>query len=417
MQRSLDTLSAVSALQWIGRRLVDVANLGVDQRVGPESRRIQAINLSALAGLVLNTGFAVFLGVVEFEAMKPILIPDAFFSAGYLTTLVLSWRRRPEMAMWVLIGTMFLNLVAVGMFFGLTGGAWLYLILVPVLGALFVRSGNTVTLVLVVVGGSIAFALIASFTGEGPEGLQGTGLQSALFFIGALTTALVAAGLSLFYRRLAEQAEARSDWLLSMILPDQIAERLKAGESPIADRIPVVTILFADLVGSTPMADRMSPTELVTVLNELFSRFDDIADDHGLEKIKTGGDSYVAAAGLSAPRDDHAAAVADAALTMRDELTHHVVDGFGALQMRFGVHTGTVVAGVIGKRKFSYDLYGDAVNVASRMESSGIPNQIQVSAQVYELIRDDYELESRGVLPIKGKGDLETYLLQGRRSR
>jgi len=216
---------------------------------------------------------------------------------------------------------------------------------------------------------------------------------------------------------LRKEAEARSDWLLSMILPDHIAERLKAGESPIADRIPVVTILFADLVGSTPMADLMSPVELVTVLNELFSRFDDIADDHGLEKIKTGGDSYVAAAGLSASRDDHAAAVADAALTMRDELPRHVVDGFGALQMRFGIHTGPVVAGVIGKRKFSYDLYGDAVNVASRMESSGIPNQIQVSAQVYELISADYELESRGVLPIKGKGDLETYLLQGRRSR
>lgn len=205
----------------------------------------------------------------------------------------------------------------------------------------------------------------------------------------------------------------KSERLLLNILPEQVATRLKAGEDVIADRIEDVTILFADLVGSTPLSEHLSPDDLVRLLNEIFSPFDDLADELGLEKIKVIGDAYMVVAGLPTPRPDHAHVVADMALAMREELKKHPVDGYGRLQMRYGIHTGTVVAGVIGKRKFSYDLYGDAVNTASRMESQGLPDEIQVSEEVFLELRDRYVLEPRGPVEIKGKGIMNTYLLKG----
>jgi guanylate cyclase len=209
-----------------------------------------------------------------------------------------------------------------------------------------------------------------------------------------------------------ELEQEKSESLLLNILPEEVATRLKAGEAVIADRIEDVTILFADLVGSTPLSERLSPDELVRFLNEIFTPFDDLADRLGLEKIKIIGDAYMVVGGLPTPRPDHAEVVADMALAMREELRKHPLDGFGPLQMRYGIHTGTVVAGVIGKRKFSYDLYGDAVNTASRMESQGIPDEIQVSEEVYLELRDDYVLEPRGPVDIKGKGIMNTYLLK-----
>jgi adenylate cyclase len=214
-------------------------------------------------------------------------------------------------------------------------------------------------------------------------------------------------------REALETEREKSERLLLNILPEEVATRLKAGEGVIADRIDDVTILFADLVGSTPLSERLSPDELVSLLNEIVTPFDDLADRLGLEKIKIIGDAYMVVGGLPTPRPDHAEAVADMALAMREELKKHTAVGLGPLQMRFGIHTGTVVAGVIGKRKFSYDLYGDAVNVAARMESQGIPDEIQVSEQVYQELRNRYLLEPRGPVDIKGKGVMNTYLLKG----
>ncbi len=211
-----------------------------------------------------------------------------------------------------------------------------------------------------------------------------------------------------------ELEQEKSERLLLNILPEEVATRLKAGEAVIADRIEDVTILFADLVGSTPLSERLSPDELVRLLNEIFTPFDDLADRLGLEKIKIIGDAYMVVGGLPTPRPDHAEVVADMALAMREELKKHTVEGFGPLQMRYGIHTGTVVAGVIGKRKFSYDLYGDAVNTAARMESQGIPDEIQVSNEVYLELRDRFALEPRGPVDVKGKGVMNTYLLKGR---
>jgi len=198
------------------------------------------------------------------------------------------------------------------------------------------------------------------------------------------------------------------------VLPAPIAARLKQGEEVIADAFPEVTVLFADLVDFTRHSQRTSPAQVVQALNELFSAFDRLAQRHGLEKIKTVGDAYMVAGGLPVPRPDHAEAVAEMALAVREEAGRHRDPAGRPLQVRIGIDSGPVVAGVIGRRKFSYDLWGDTVNTASRMESIGVPGCIQVTERTYRRLRDCYRLECRGPVQVKGKGRLVTWFLVAR---
>jgi class 3 adenylate cyclase len=211
---------------------------------------------------------------------------------------------------------------------------------------------------------------------------------------------------------LAEQA--RSEGLLLNVLPAPIADRLKGGEQVIADRFPEVTVLFADLVDFTASSDRSSPERVVRVLADLFTAFDRLAARHGLEKIKTVGDAYMVAGGLPVPRPDHAEAVAEMALAVREEAGRHRDPAGRPLQVRIGIDSGPVVAGVIGTAKFSYDLWGDTVNTASRMETTGVPGCIQVTERAYRRLRDRYRFERRGPVQVKGKGELVTWFLVGR---
>ena len=207
------------------------------------------------------------------------------------------------------------------------------------------------------------------------------------------------------------QREVAND-LLRNILPEPITKRL-ASETTIADWHGQVTVLFADLVGFTQLGSMLSATELVSKLNEVFSAFDDLVEKHGLEKIKTIGDCYMAVGGLPESHEDHAEIVADMALEMLPVL-EEVTSGWGhELKIRVGMNSGAVVAGVIGKSKFIYDLWGDAVNVASRMESHGVVGRVQVSQSTYELLKDKYDFEDRGMIDIKGKGQKHTYLIVG----
>jgi class 3 adenylate cyclase len=215
--------------------------------------------------------------------------------------------------------------------------------------------------------------------------------------------------------RLLQEEQARSEGLLLNILPRPIADRLKRNPTTIAEQHPEATVLFADIVDFTQMSASMQPEATVAWLNDLFSQFDALSERFGLEKIKTVGDAYMAAAGLPVPRPDHAQAAADMALEIQRLLATRTTPDGQPLRIRIGIHTGPVVAGVIGVRKFIYDLWGDTVNTASRMESHGIPGAIQVSQAAYERLRDQYEFEDRGVIQVKGKGDLPTYLLKGRR--
>jgi adenylate cyclase len=187
----------------------------------------------------------------------------------------------------------------------------------------------------------------------------------------------------------------------------------EAGEHPIADAFEHATILFADLVGFTSLSQTIPPAELVALLDDIFSRFDALVEERGLEKIKTIGDAYMVAGGVPARRADHVFAVSALALDMQAVLSRGVAAPGGGLHMRIGIHTGPVVAGVIGRRKFAYDLWGDAVNTAARMESHGVPGAIQISRAVRDALGSRAQVEPRGVVDVKGKGPMETFLLLG----
>lgn len=213
--------------------------------------------------------------------------------------------------------------------------------------------------------------------------------------------------------RLLEQAQAQSEALLRNILPEAIVARLKEDDQVIADGFGEVTVLFADIVGFTRLAAERSPIDTVALLNEVFSRFDHLVEQYGLEKIKTIGDAYMAAAGLPLPRPDHARAAANMALDMLRVITELQANIDAPVGVRIGMHSGPVVAGVIGTKKFIYDIWGDTVNVASRMEASGIPGRVQLTDETCVHLAHGYELEERGIIEVKGKGTIRTWFLTG----
>ena len=229
-----------------------------------------------------------------------------------------------------------------------------------------------------------------------------------------LLAAVLLLGEAVRTRRALRLEQEKSERLLLNVLPASIAARLKQTEGVIADGFPEVTVLFADIVDFTRRSERIAPEQVVQALNDLFSVFDQHARQRGLEKIKTVGDAYMVAGGLPDPRPDHAQAVIEMAMAMRDEVARRSDPDGQPLAVRIGIDTGPVVAGVIGTSKFSYDLWGDTVNMASRMESQGVAGCIQVTARTYERLKDGYRFERRGPIPIKGKGEIVTYFLVGR---
>jgi adenylate cyclase len=234
----------------------------------------------------------------------------------------------------------------------------------------------------------------------------------ALNILGVSTTVYV---LLQYFVRERERALAESERLLLNVLPAPIAARLKKSEETIADEFTEATVLFADIVGFTGLAERLGPDDVVVLLDQVFTGWDALAAHHGLEKIKTIGDAYMVAGGLPVRREDHAEAIADMALEMNAELARRTAAAGQALEVRIGIDTGPVVAGVIGRSKFIYDLWGDTVNTASRMESHGLPGTIQVTERTYARLRGNFDLRPRGTIDIKGKGPTATYLLVGRR--
>lgn len=239
----------------------------------------------------------------------------------------------------------------------------------------------------VIGAGSIAFTLLATFANQRNEALAALRAE-----------------------------QEKSEDLLLRVLPRPIAERLKGTTQTIADHFVAASILFADVVDFTPLAQRLPPADVVGILDQLFSQFDALVERHGLEKVKTIGDCYMAVAGVPDPRPDHARKAALLALDMRDVVATSVVAGRPGLELRIGINSGPVVGGVIGTKRFLYDLWGDAVNTASRMESHGTPGEIQITRATYELLKDEFICRPRGTIPVKGKGQMETWYLVGSRS-
>ena len=262
---------------------------------------------------------------------------------------------------------------------------------------------------LVLVGGAVVLPVVLDL----PEATLPDGIVLAFAGLNIATVGLVSFGLLAAFATQRESAQQRVEDLLLNILPGDIAERLQRETGAIADQFDEASVLFADVVDFTPLAQRLEPAEVVSLLDQLFSEFDGLVDAHGVEKIKTIGDCYMAAAGVPVARSDHALAIARLALAMRDCAAHYFRSDDGRrLQLRIGLNSGPVVAGVIGRRRFLYDLWGDAVNTASRMESHGHPGEIMLTRHMRDVLGDSFAYEAHGTIDVKGKGPIEVWFLQ-----
>ena len=211
--------------------------------------------------------------------------------------------------------------------------------------------------------------------------------------------------------------QQKSEALLLNILPKEIAAILKNESRTIADHYNEASVLFADMVGFTPLSAQLPPVEMVELLNEVFSFFDSLLDKYNVEKIRTIGDSYMVASGVPRGRSDHAQALVHMALEMRDYIASHTFRNGQCVSFRIGVNSGSMIAGVIGRRKFVYDVWGDAVNIASRMESHGLGGAVQITQTTYELIKDEFVCEPRGTVNVKGKGEMEVWLVKSAKEK
>jgi class 3 adenylate cyclase len=247
-------------------------------------------------------------------------------------------------------------------------------------------------------------------------------VNNNFFLVGSLIIAgFTGYNLELYTRRsfcqtrIIETERAKSDSLLLNILPKEIAKTLKERNGTIADHFEEASILFADIVDFTPLSEQMTPAEMIELLNEMFSYFDSLVEEHDLEKIRTIGDNYMVTSGVPRPRPDHAQALARMALDMRNFASAPPALVNGQLQLRIGINSGPVVAGVIGHKKFQYDVWGSAVNTASRMETQGAPGKIQITQATYELVKEEFICEPRGSVTVKGIGAMDTWFLVDKR--
>jgi guanylate cyclase len=400
-----------------------LALVGADPRDDEDLRARKAL-LVLISVLILPV--AALWGVLYLALGSPVgVVPLVYF--GVLLGGIVVFSRTRDFPWLFRVGQVdillapTLSMIPLGGFLA-AGGVGLWGILAP-LGALVfsdVRSAVRwyAAFVVVFLGSGIAGEVIGPVWEPLPEWFTSTMLALNIVVGGAIVFTLLAVFAS--QRREAlealRQEQAKSENLLLNILPRAIAEKLKAQTQPIADQHESASILFADVVDFTPWSERLPAAEVVGFLDRLFSHFDELAERHGLEKIKTIGDAYMVAAGVPTPRPDHARALALMALDMLEAMRADDEVGQLGLELRVGINSGPVVAGVIGRKRFLYDLWGDAVNTASRMESHGLPGRIQITRATYELLADEFECEPRGTITVKGKGEVEVWYLLGSRT-
>jgi adenylate cyclase len=399
------------------RPLLLATRIGNDPGDRPEERLRKAL-LVTVSLMVVPPGIIWGILYWVFGERIPALFPWGFVVllavSFWIFSVTGSFRFLRNAELTLILVTPFLLLLSLG---GLvpSSGVILWSFLAP-LGAIAFDSTRrawiwfAAFLVLLVVGIPLAPLVRESSVALPPDLLR----AFAALNIGGV--AFIAFTLLALFARQREAARQRVEDLLLNILPDEIAHRLQEEPHAIADHFDSASILFADVVDFTPLSSRLAPVEIVGLLDRLFTEFDELADRYGVEKIKTIGDCYMVAAGVPNPRPDHAHALVRMALEMQECMARFArADGPGALELRIGIGSGPVVAGVIGRRRFLYDLWGDAVNMASRMESHGSPGKIQITRTTWELVRDEFACETRGMVDVKGKGRIETWYLHGPR--
>jgi adenylate cyclase len=407
---------------WIARGTALLARIGSDARDDEELRQKKAL-LVVLAVLILPV--SVVWGSLYLGFGSPVgVVPYVYFAVSLASLVVFALTRRFELLLVTQLLDILLTTTAGQMLVGgflASGGVGLWGILAPLGALVFLEVRQAVRWF----GAFLVVFLLTGLVGEvwfSDADLPAwfTTTMLALNVVGAASVAFMLMASFAHQRNAALTAlraeQEKSEALLLNVLPRPIAERLKAATQTIADHFAAASIVFADVVDFTPLAQRLAPAEMVGILDQLFSRFDALVERHGLEKIKTIGDCYMAAAGVPNPRPYHARSAALLALEMRDALATSAVAGQPGIELRIGINSGPVVAGVIGTKRFLYDLWGDAVNTASRMESHGTPGEIQITRATYELLKDEFVCRRRGTIFVKGKGQMETWYLVGPRS-
>ena len=399
-----------------------LARIGANPQDDEDTRASKAL-LVLISVLILPV--ALLWAVLYLSFGSPVgWVPLVYFVT--LLAAIVVFSRTRDFARFLFVGQVAillaptLSMIPLGGFLD-SGGVGLWGILAP-LGALVFSDVRTAArwyaaYLVVFLGSGITGELLGGSPGV-PEWFTSTMLALNVTVGGTIVFTLLAVFAAQRRNALAalREEQARAEGLLLNILPRSIADRLKAETQTIADQFSSASILFADVVDFTPLAERLPPAEVVGVLDHLFSHFDVLADRHGLEKIKTIGDCYMVAAGVPSPRPDHAQALAMMALDMLAAMRSEDEVGHLGLGLRVGINSGPVVAGVIGRKRFLYDLWGDAVNTASRMESHGTSGRIQITRATKELLEDEFVCEPRGTIPVKGKGEMEAWYLVGRRS-
>jgi len=395
-----------------------LARIGADPQDDEDTRADKAL-LVLISVLILPV--SLLWSVLYLAFGTPVgWVPLGYFLV--LLTAIVVFSRTRNFAQFLLIGQIAillaptLSMVPLGGFLA-AGGVGLWGILAP-LGALVfsdVRGAARwyVAYVVVFLGSGLAGELWGGVSPTVPRWFTTTMLGLNVAVGGTIVFTLLAVFAQQRKVALAalREEQAKAESLLLNILPQSIAERLKVERRTIADQFTSASILFADVVDFTPLAERLPPTELVAILDRVFSHFDELAENHGLEKIKTIGDCYMVAAGVPTPRPDHARALALMALDMQAATRSDDDIGRLGLELRIGINSGPVVAGVIGRKRFLYDLWGDAVNTASRMESHGASGRIQITGATKDLLEDEFVCEPRGTIAIKGKGEIEAWYL------
>jgi guanylate cyclase len=394
-------------------RLARVLDIGSDPGEDPDLR-IRKRTAVATAFVLMAVAFV--LGVADIALAAPAFAVLAIVQLAAFGTALLVFRRNHRLGPLVTAMTitgltvLFLSLIPAG---GLSWGAanLIWIILAPLAAVLFLGPRAAAPALAAVILVVLAAVVIDPLVRTAPRDPT---LARLLFTaIDLVVPAALALALVVFIDGERLRAKAESEALLLNVLPRSIADRLKRGERVIADDYDEVTILFADVVDFTPFAAHETPARVVAVLNDVFSRFDTLAERRGLEKIKTIGDAYMVVAGAPEPRADHAAVILDMALAMHTVTESTELSPGRPLRLRIGIASGRAIAGVIGHRKFSYDVWGDTVNLASRMESTGVTGAIQVAASTWRLCGDRYPFRPREV-DVKGFGALRTYLLDPR---
>ena len=399
----------------------NISAIGTEGENYSESRKIALSNQISIFGFFVMLSYDAFYLVYDPLLLIGPITTNLVGAAVCILVLYLNFRRKHELARTLIYVTPNIQIFLLTYFLGtITGMHLLHFMMISF--ALFIFSHKTrVELALLFSIPIMLFYLerYLFIPEETPIIVSDAVIEFLYVSLSATVFALLIVFFYLFYtailktENLLNSEYQRSEGLLLNILPESIAQRLKETDDIIADSFPSVTIMFADIVGFTPLASRLDPEVLVNELNTLFQKFDNLIEEHGLEKIKTIGDAYMVAGGLPDPSEDHAQKIAELAIALRESAKGYRIRG-NELNLRIGFHTGSVVAGIIGLKKFSYDIWGDAVNLASRLESGGVPGKIQVSEQSYNLLKGGYRFEERGVIELKGVGKIRTYFLVDR---